>query len=267
MRRFLLLSLALLSLARPGFGRDITTLSGQRFRDVVVTGIDQAGVDIRFSGGTAYLNFADLPADEVAAFFQTGAEGAPPEATPPAPDAAAPEFDPNSEEAADSVAPSPDLQYVPEIDALDGSVYDDVVVTDIERTGLRFRHRNGTGFLDFSQLPDDLRRRYGYSDSGYARGKAWREHREQGRASTQRRSAGEMPARPAESQRPRASMPPAAAQPPPASSNPIFNTSPFPTREPITGGFQGGGLPQGSFSGRASSHMGGGGAHSSGGHR
>lgn len=259
MQRFLLL-LGLFVLAPFGFARDITTLSGTTFHDVVVTGVERTGLDIQFKGGTAFLKFADLPGDTLAGFFQTGpGDGAEAPALAGAV-AQPPAFDPNVENTADAAAPGTDLEFLPEIDALDGSVFQDVVITGIDRTGLRFRHRNGVGFLDFSLLPEQLRDRFHFNEARYSEGKAWREQRARGSAPMQRPNSTEAPTRQAEMAQPRSSF-----QGPTMYSNPGFRSGRF--VPPATGTAPRGVSSSGSFSGRGSGSTGAGAAHVSGSRR
>lgn len=144
------------------FARDITTLTGETYHEATFTRIETTGIAIAHRDGTAFLNFSVLPADIRAEFSIAGADP-------------------------DAVQPGPELVHSPEIVTLDGTVYRDVTVTRIERTGVHISSRTGIEFLDFLNLPVPFRRKYGYTDAAYAAGKMARLRREQ--AETQRRLA------------------------------------------------------------------------------
>ena len=174
MRRIILLLATLAALDLAAWSRDLTTTAGAVFPDAIVTGVEPTGLDIRFRGGTAFLKFSDVPPNEMAAFFQLG-KGDSDEAQAQPPVIVAPP-EPEPEELAGPIEPPPDIQYVPEIDSLDGVVFDDCYVLSVDRRGLRFRHRDGIGFLPFSQLSEELRHRFDFQtlahNSGRGRGHA-----------------------------------------------------------------------------------------------
>lgn len=142
-RQFVLV--ACLGLALPSQARDLTTTGGHTYRDVNVLSVDPNGIKISHRDGIAVLLVSDLPVEAQAEITA----------------------DPMSDE----VLPTPELARVNEIITLDGTLYRDVTVTRIERTGIRVTHRDGLGFLDFGVLPKSIRDRYGYSELKYAAGK------------------------------------------------------------------------------------------------
>ena len=173
MRRFFLLCCALFASANAILARDITTVTGQIYRDVKNIRVDKTGIGFFHRDGSAFLFFSALP-PEVRV-----------------------EFDPNAVDP-DSALPPPALAHSPDIVALDGNFYQDVRVDRVERTGIRITHRNGTGFLDYANAPTSVRKRYGYSDAAYAAGLALKLKRQQVAMETQQRIAAENAAREAE---------------------------------------------------------------------
>jgi hypothetical protein len=54
-----------------------------------------------------------------------------------------------------------------DIKTLGDQTYRGVVVNRIEKTGIGITHQDGAAFLDFSILPPDIRKEFGYTETGY----------------------------------------------------------------------------------------------------
>jgi hypothetical protein len=174
MRIPFLISAALLVAVGTVCSRDIATLSGQTYRDVAVIRTDSNGIEIIHRDGLVFLEFSNLPDALRGEFTQTKSAAAPKTPAPP-----------------ESVQPRPELAHLREIITLDGSVYRDVTIVRIERTGLRVSHREGSGLIDFLALPVSLREKYGFNEESYTAGKAAEEQKERTLVQTQRRLAAD----------------------------------------------------------------------------
>jgi hypothetical protein len=82
-----------------------------------------------------------------------------------------------------------------DITTLKGETFYNVTITRIEKTGIGVMHRNGVVFLDFSILPEDIRREFGYTPEGYAAGQALIQQQQLAAAELQRRLDAEAAAR------------------------------------------------------------------------
>jgi hypothetical protein len=231
MRRHVLIITLIAALLGSAHARDIVTLPGLVYKDAVITRVESAGISISFRGGTAFINFADLPPEVRAEFAQA-------------------ELD------ADSVAPSPESARAGELTTIDGKVYRNVTVTRIERTGIRISHLDGIGFVDFVNLPTAARQRYGYSEAAYKAGRGAKQQRDFAVADTQRRTLADAAAREAAAQRQQAEARAAAsaavqrmqaAQPPSSSSIATrdYSATDYSTRGYGTDRYSGGGYTGG----------------------
>ena len=88
-----------------------------------------------------------------------------------------------------------------DITTLTGVTYRSVTVTRVEKTGIAISHRDGAGFLDFSILPADIRREFGYTEATYSAAQAAQKQQQELALETQRRLTAEAVARQAADQR------------------------------------------------------------------
>lgn len=107
------------------------------------------------------------------------------------------------------------LALARDITTLTGQTYRNVTVTRIDKLGIGITHRDGFAFLDFSILPADIRREFGYTDAAYAAAQAaqtaQKQQQELVAIETQRRLAAEAATRQAELLRQREAAQAAAA--------------------------------------------------------
>ncbi len=220
MRRHFLICVALLACVSTVPAYDISTLTGQTYRNVAVMRVDQTGIAINHRDGTAFLPFSILPTDVSARLAEIA-------------------DDP------DSIQPTPELAYSPEIATLNGDIYRDVAIIRVERTGIRVSNRDGFGFIDYLTLPIAFRRRYGYTEAAYAVGKTARRQRELAAAETQRRIAADAAAREAEAQRRLAEAQAALARQQASIATRDYSTTNYTTRDYGTDRYTGSGYTGG----------------------
>ena len=103
------------------------------------------------------------------------------------------------------------LALARDITTLTGQTYRTITVTRVEKTGIAISHRDGAAFLDFSILPADIRREFGYTEAGYSAAQTTQKQQQEVAVEYQRRVAAETAARQAEEQRQRAEAQAAAA--------------------------------------------------------
>ena len=175
MRVRLLICAALLASVCLISARDIVTVSGEVYHNATVTRVEETGIAITHRDGAAFIGFADLPADVRGQFDHPG-------------------------DVPDSAQSSSALARAPEITTLDGVTYYNITINQIEKTGIRVRHRDGVGFIDFLRLPFQLRRKYGYTEAAYAAGKAIQQQQKLAAEENQRRIAANIAAREAKDQ-------------------------------------------------------------------
>ncbi len=87
-----------------------------------------------------------------------------------------------------------------DIKTVPGQIYRGVTVTRIEKTGIAITHRDGAAFLDFSILPPEIRKEFGYTEDAYSAAVALQQQQQAATAEYQRRVAAESSARAAEAQ-------------------------------------------------------------------
>jgi hypothetical protein len=85
-----------------------------------------------------------------------------------------------------------------DITTLKGETFYNVTITRVEKTGIGVTHRGGVVFLDFSILPEDIRKEFDYSPEAYAAGQAALQQQQAAALEFQRRLAAETAAREAE---------------------------------------------------------------------
>jgi hypothetical protein len=125
--------------------------------------VEEKGIRIVHRDGTAFLAVSELPLESQQQIYDVEAD-------------------------VDNVQPSPDQARLVELVTLEGTVYRDVTVTRIERTGIRITHRDGLGFVDFNSLPASVRDRFGYTAARYAAGKVAKQRQQQISQTAQRQA-------------------------------------------------------------------------------
>ena len=59
-----------------------------------------------------------------------------------------------------------------------GQAYKDVTINRVEAAGISISHRDGVTFIDFNDLPPELRKEFGFDETAYAEGVAANRERE-----------------------------------------------------------------------------------------
>lgn len=69
-----------------------------------------------------------------------------------------------------AVALWPALGMARDLKTVDGEVYKNIVVSQVDATGIQFSHDDGIAFIDFKKLPEKEQKEFGYDPVKYVAG-------------------------------------------------------------------------------------------------